>query len=199
MPGRSLIVAALPVLVGLAALAAACGGGGANGTATPSASPPATGDARTATVTVAATPGDVASPTPAPDIRQEDLPEQLGLQDFLAGAGGEVDADRITYGDLTSNGVEEAVVSVSSGGEGGDIAVFVYGYGAGGLEELLRVIPENRSLSASVVDGALTVTEPVFAAGDPLCCPSEIRTTTYGWDGSNLTVTHQTTEPAVGN
>lgn len=199
MPGRGLIVAGCPVLVALAALVAACGGGGGNGDATPSVSPPTTEETRTATGTVVATPAEGPSPTQAPDIRQEDLTEQPGLRDFVAGAGGEASGDRITYVDLTNDGVEDAVVPVSSGGEGGDIAVFVFGYGPGGLQELLQVVPEDRSLSASVVDGVLTVAEPVFAPGDPLCCPSEIRTTTYGWDGNRLVVSDQTVEPAGGN
>jgi hypothetical protein len=201
MPGRGLIVAGLLVLVALTGLAAACGGGGANGASTPTVSP-ATEEARTATAataTVPATPGNVASPTPETSIRQEDLADQPGLRNFLAGAGGQVDTDRIIFVDLTGNGVEEAVVPVSSGGEGGDIAVFVFGYETRGLQELLRVIPENRSLSASIVDGALTVTQPVFAAGDPLCCPSQVRKTTYGWDGNHLVAADETVEPTAGN
>lgn len=200
MPRRALAFTVPVLLIALLALAAGCGGGGADGEATPGVSPTATTAAlATTTVTATATSAAAATETRAPDIRQEDLTGQPGLQQLLALSGGRVDASRITYVDLTGEGAEEAVVPVSSGGEGGDIAVFVFGYGAGGLEELLRVMPKNGSLRGNIIDGVLTIIEPVFGPGDPLCCPSHMRTTTYRWDGSNLVVAHQETVPAAGN
>jgi hypothetical protein len=130
----------------------------------------------------------VETPTAAPDIRQEDLSQQPGLSEFLAGSGGEVAQDLISYVDLTEDGIEDAVVTVSSGGEGGSIAVFVYGYGPGGVEELLRVTPDAGSITAEVTEGLLATSEPVYGEGDPLCCPSQLRITTYRWDGEALAV-----------
>lgn len=189
MPGRGLKFAAalLPIL--LLAFAAGCDEG-TSGEATPTV--PAT------TEEAALTPMP-ATATASPDIRQQDLTEQPGLREFLNSAGGEVVPDAIAYADLTGDGAEEAVAPVSSGGEGGDIAIFVFGYGASGLEELLRVLPESRSLRANIIDGALTITEPVFAPGDPLGRPSELRKTTYEWNGSALVVGGQETVPAVEN
>ena len=180
---------AFAVLTLLAALTLGCGGG-AGGDGTPTAAP---------TATAVATEPPAGTATPALDIRQEDLSQQPGLGDFLAGSGGEVAANSITYVDLTGDGVEEAVVPVSSGGEGGNIAVFVFGYRPGGLEELLRVVPESGSVRESIMDGRLTLTEPVYGPGDPLCCPSQLQTTTYRWDGSQLVVADERTEPGVEN
>ena len=182
MLGRALTAGVPIVLAAALALVAACNGG--------EATPTATMEDTTATLDMATAP---------PDIRQQDLTDQPGLQDFLASAGGAVDSNAIIYGDLTEDGVEDAVVPVSSGGEGGDIAVFVFGYGPGGLDELLRVLPENDSLRAEISDSALTIIEPVFGPADPLCCPSELRTTTYRWDGSELVVADQETAPGPGN
>ena len=126
--------------------------------------------------------------TPAPDIRQEDLTAQPDLRAFLDASNGEVDPERMEYVDLTEDGVDDAVVRVGSGGEGGDIGVFVYGYTSQGLSALLDVNPESGSLAAEVDGASLVVTEPVYGEGDPLCCPSAFRVTTYAWDGSALAI-----------
>ena len=187
MPGRrGLRFAAALLAIPLLAFAAGCDEE-TSGEATPTV--PATTEEPTLTPMSA-------TATASPDIRQQDLTEQPGLREFLNSAGGEVMPDAITYADLTGDGSEEVVVPVSSGGEGGDIAVFVFGYGAAGLQELLRVLPENRSLRAEAIDDTLTITEPVFAPGDPLGRPSELRKTTYEWNGSALVVASQETVPA---
>jgi hypothetical protein len=184
------------LLFAMTAASLACNGGGA-GDGTPAASAtPIEGGTPTPAVTSTAVGG---THTPPPDIRGQDLTEEPALSDYLASSGGTVDAARITYADLTEDGVEDAVVPVSSGGEGGDIAVFVYGYGPAGLQELLMLRPEAESLRAEVFDGALTVSEPVYAPGDPFCCPSQLRTRTYGWDGTKLVVVDEATEPAGEN
>ena len=175
MPRRVLTVALTFVLV---ALAAGCDDGDSNGEATPVSGVTPTDSAVTATLTS----------TPAPDIREQDLEELPALQDFVASSGGEIDLARAIYADLTGDGAEEAVVPVSSGGTLGDLAIFVVGYGPGGLQELLRALPDSprSSIRANVEDGQLVTTEEVFGPDDPLCCPSQLRQRTYGWDGSAL-------------
>ncbi|MEX2158119.1 MAG: hypothetical protein WEB04_01830 [Dehalococcoidia bacterium] len=162
---------ALALLAGLLMLAVACGDD--NGTTS----------GATATVST-----DEAG-TPSQDIRNEDLTAQPGLSDFLSTSGGSVNPERMLYADLTNDAVDEAIVPVGSGGEGGDIAVFVYGYESGGVTELLRALPEDQStIATELQDGALVTSEPVYADGDPFCCPSQLRVKTYGWDGSALVV-----------
>ena len=178
MLGRSL---SLAVLLALVALAAGCN----DGDGTPSASP---------TPMFTATPTPLpATATPFPDIRDEDLTQHPALQDLIA-AGGEVDASRIDYVDLSEDGVDDAVVPISSGGTGGDLAVVVLGYGPEGLGELLRAVPaETRSIRVRVEEGQLVTTEGVYGPNDPLCCPTRLLTKWYGWDGSALVVEREET------
>jgi hypothetical protein len=68
-------------------------------------------------------------------IRQVDFAQELDIQSLLRVlplAGGPtppaVQGDRIVFGDLTGDGVEEAVVPIFAGSNIGDIAYFVYGY-----------------------------------------------------------------------
>jgi hypothetical protein len=185
MPGRGLALS-LALLVALAVIGGACDeNGGAGGESTASPGP-------TAMET------EVADTPVAGDIRQEDLTAQPGLAQLLD-SGGEVVPDSITYVDLSEDGIEDAVVPVSSGGEGGNIALFVYGYGPSGIDEFLRVDPASGSIKENIVGGTLTTTEPVYQPDDPLCCPSELLTTTYRWDGSQLVIDERETVPAVEN
>lgn len=79
-------------------------------------------------------------------------------------------------------------------GTGGDIAVFVFGSGPAGVDLLLRVLPESGELRAEVVDGEVRVTEPIFAPGDPLGIPSQLRHRFYRWDGSALVLDREEVE-----
>jgi hypothetical protein len=117
------------------------------------------------------------------------------IADFVRTAGGSVDTAGITYADLTRDGVADAVVPIVSG-EGGDFALFVAGYGPGGLTEFLRV--NARSLSYRITaEGKLQVDQPQFAAGDPMCCPSQLGRTTYSWNGEKLVPESTQTVPSV--
>lgn len=138
-----------------------------------------------ATATILPPTEPLSSPTPSPDIRQEDLTTQPGLADFLTTSGGQVAADSVLYTDLTADGVEDAVVPVTSGGEGGNIAVFVYGYTELGLSELLFVTTDT-SLTVALIEDGIQVTEAAYAPGDPMCCPSDLVTTDYRWDGTSF-------------
>lgn len=172
--------------IALLALTAACSSGGGAGNSEPSTSPATTGESTAG-----------ATPTAAPDIRQVDFSKHPVMERYLNGAGGEIDPTAIIYGDLTGDGVEEAVVPVGSGGEGGNIAIFVFGYGAGGLAALIRMLPQGSSIQAEIEDGQVVTTEPVFGASDPLCCPSELRKNTYGWNGTDMAQTGSETVPAT--
>jgi hypothetical protein len=132
------------------------------------------------------------------DLRNEDLTTQEGLQSFLTGSNGVVDPTRIIYADLTGDTNDEATIPVGSGGEGGDIAVFIYTSHNGPVEDLLRVLPESGTLTAEVQGADLLVTEPSFAEGDPMCCPSLLVVRTYRWDGDSLTQVSEEEVPAGG-
>ena len=186
---RHLLVFACLLSLSTAALVMGCNDGenGGNATATETLEMTATA--------VATVPPETATPVAA--IRREDLTQQPGLREFLSASGGQVDPQSIIYADITGDQEADAIVPVSSGGEGGNIALFIYSYQPSGIEQLLQYTPEMR-LQPSVEDGQLTITEPVSAPGDPLCCPSELKKTTYRWDGSKLVVTEERTVPAAG-
>ncbi len=179
MPGRTWTVALAALF--LAALAVGCNGGdtdaGATATLEPAASPAA------------------ATPTTPVDIRQVDLASERGIAEFLGTTGGAVDADRILYADLTGDGNDDAVVPVSSGGEGGDIAVFVFGYIGGAVQELLMARPAE-IMTAAIENGQLVTAEGVFAPGDPFGFPSEVLRRYYTWDGAALVVEREEQVPA---
>lgn len=184
MPRRAAVFAVI-LLVALPALAFGCDGGGSGSDGTLEAS-------QTPTIEEAT---DIpATATAAPDIRQQDLSSQPALRAFMETAGGEIASDGISYVDLTNDGIEEAIVPVSSGGTAGDIAIFIFGYGPTGLAELLRVQPDGRSVRAEVIDGEVRVTEPIFAPGDPLGIPSQLRHRFYRWDGTTLVLDREELE-----
>ena len=176
----------------LVALAAGCGEGGTDGGGSGASSTP-TAEAMTATATPAV-------PTPAPEIRDEDLASQPGVQEFLASFGGEVLPSDTMYADFTEDGIEEAVVHVSSGGTLGNLAVFVFGYGPGGLQELLREIPPAEALGghirATEEAGQLVITWAIYGPDDPNCCPSGgLRSRYYRWDGQELVIEREDVTP----
>ena len=176
IPRRIRTLAIPALLIALLALAAGCGGDGAGGSITPSApTPPDAGPT--------VTPGP--SPTPAPDIKDVDFGANQALNDFLAAAG-DVFIREIRPIDLTGDQVDEAMIVITSTGEGGVIAVFVFGYGPDGLQEMLRVVAESGTMTAEVLNGKLITIEPLYAPGDPMCCPSQERTRAYGLEGSIL-------------
>ncbi len=140
-----------------------------------------------------------ATATAVPDmtgIRSEDLTEQLELNAFLVFTGGVVDASRNQYADLTGSGADEAIVSVSSGGEGGDFAIFVFGYDADGeIDELLRAVTAATSMVATIEDGQLKITEGVFAPGD-IGVPTQLLHRYYAWNGTRFVIEREDQEPA---
>lgn len=185
MPRHLLVLASL--FLGTAAFMMGCSAGNNGGNTTATSTFEAT--------EVATVPPE--TPTPAPDIRLEDVTQQPGLRDFLSTAGGEVIPTSILYADVTDDRVDDAIVPVSSGGEGGNIGLFVYGYQPLGIVELLRVQPEIR-LQAVVDDGQVIVTEPVYGPGDPFGFPSQLAVTTYDWNGTALAVVDRETKPSDG-
>ncbi len=175
---RILLFVAPATLLGLLVIVTGCNGDGGGGEAT------ATEQAE-----------ETVDPTETPDIRSEDLAEQPGLSEFLAATGGVVDSSRNQYADLTGSGADEAVVSVSSGGEGGDIAIFVFGYGVDAeIEELLRATTET-SILATIEMRQLKTTEGVRAPGD-IGVPSQLLHRYYIWDGGALVIEREEQEPA---
>jgi len=178
--------ARLPLLATVAALIAALAlvacRSSSNGSTTPT---PAASPSPAAT---AATPG--ASATPTSEIRAVDIVALPDVKQVLSDTGGQFDQARVIYADLTGAGREDAVIPISSGGTLGDIGFLVLAPASGGgATTLLKVVPSDaRGLAVDVVAGALVMTEPVPGPDDPECCPSQLRKTTYAWNGATFAV-----------
>lgn len=151
------------------------------------------------TPTPPSSPGPTVTAVTQPPIFDVDFATAPDVASFLARAGGEVSDDAIIFADLTGDGEEEAVVPVSSGGTAGDIAYFVYTIRGGELELLLSVVPEAGRVQVELdAEGQLVDREPVYGPDDPECCPSQVRTRVYEWDGARLRVASEREEPSSG-
>jgi len=139
-------------------------------------------------------PAATATIVAATDIQAVDFSEVPAVQTLLEDNGGRLLPQETIFADLTGDGAEEAVVPISSGGSGGNVAYAVFGYRGGDLKELLVVTPAAGRVTVAVEDGVLVDTQPVYAPEDPLCCPSQLLHTYYRWNGSELVVDHETTE-----
>ena len=157
-------------------------------TATPTGTSPATATAR-ATATRTGTSGE---------IRRVDLEQTAPVQQVLSSTGGQFVQSSVIYGDLTGDGVEEAVVPIASGGTLGNIAYVVLTQTDGGVMQLFASTPDPESaggVDVSVENGQLVETRPIYGPTDPNCCPSQLRTTIYAWDGSKFAQQSTNTAP----
>lgn len=145
-----------------------------------------------------------ATPTAAPGTPVSQPPSLRGI-DFTAApyasdltrraGGGDVIAERVRLIDLTGDGVEEAVVVVESGGTLGDLGVGVYQSAAAGPS-----LAYFRRLAGRVEirQAALVISEGVPRAGDPECCPSQVRESTVEWRNGTFAVTSERTLASPG-
>jgi hypothetical protein len=173
-------VSALLMAAALALTLTACGGSD-DDDPTPATSPTA---------------GASATSGGATAIRQVTLEEVADVQVLLAETGAALDRTTVLYADLTQDGIEEAIVPLTSRGTAGDVAFIVLTPDGDGTKTLLSEKPEaSRGLALAVTAGKLIATEPVPGPDDPECCPSMLRETTYGWNGAALAVEGVETVP----
>ncbi len=172
---------AVALLAGL--LAAACSDPAEAPTTTPTPTTTATA-APTEPPTPTSTPTSTPTLSPVGSVREIDFSDPLVIGTLIDQAGGgEIQPSRVVYEDLTSDGVEEAVVIVESGGTMGDIGFGVYTLNDG-VPELAFF--ESVSGRVEVRVGVIVAVEGVFAPRDAECCPSQLREVTYRWDGSGF-------------
>ena len=97
--------------------------------------------------------------------------------------------------DVTGDGSDDVLVFAETGGSGGCGTYLVVDAGAG--TEVFRRSVCDTSIDPSSDPPGLTVTEAVFAHGDPHCCPSAMRTTVLQRDpGGTWHTVSVTTTPA---
>jgi hypothetical protein len=139
---------------------------------------------------------ETATPEPSTEIREVDLAAAEPVQALAQSTGGSFDEAGVLYGDVTSDNVEEAVAPITSGGTAGIIAVSVLTPdGEGVIEILAKQSAVGGGLVANIVGGQLVLTEPAPGPDDPECCPSQLRTTIYAWNGEALVVESETVAP----
>jgi len=181
--------ASLLVLSGLL-FAVACGDG------EPTSSTPSS-TATTAATSVAAS-SVAATTTPSSGIaslRDVEFDEPALVGPLLdAAGGGEVPSARVEFHDLIGNDqIEEAVVAVESGGTLGDLGAGVFAL-IDGQPELVQFIATAGRIEVRL--DLIVAIEGVWADSDPQCCPSQLRETSYQWDGARFVAI---TEQVVSN
>jgi hypothetical protein len=97
----------------------------------------------------------------------------------------------IDPGDLTGDGIEDALTFEQTGGSGACGTWRVVVSAPGAATEVFR----DRTCDAEIriVDGDLQLREAVFAPGDAHCCPSAYRISTLEWDGTAFVETSSET------
>jgi hypothetical protein len=96
-------------------------------------------------------------------------------------------------GDLTRDGVDDAVTFESIGGSGDCGTYRVIAPSVGGAEQVLK--RQTCDAELAVVGGHLELTEAVYGPDDAHCCPSAFRVTTLEWDGARFTATNVERSP----
>lgn len=184
----------LPTCLALSAAAAAtlslaAGSGGAAAATTSTTS--------TTTGTVS-TPADSANPGQAffHDALVADAKTLAAIRNGLK--SGAVIVDPATqYDDLTGDGKQDAVVRVHSTGAAGVTAVYVFSTD-GSTSKKLRVVFRSQMLYRAltmVADGhQLQIDQPLYKAGDDVCCPSKLTRRRYRWSAKSLSFTRTSLE-----
>jgi hypothetical protein len=101
---------------------------------------------------------------------------------------------RFENGDLTGDGIPDALTFEDIGGSGACGTWRVVRLDASGASELFS--KQTCDTDVRIVDGDLQMRESVYAPGDAHCCPSAYRTTTLRWDGQGWEIVRRRTTPA---
>ena len=132
------------------------------------------------------------APADAQAIRSVDFTKVTEVQTALRQLQGASMLPReISFGDVTGDRREEAIVPISSQGTLGNIAYLVFTLKDGSPELVLtrgQGGGNEGGLQIEVDEGKLVELTPELGPEDPLCCPSAMRKTTFRWDGSKLQV-----------
>lgn len=164
------------LFAGLLLFAVACGGG-EDGTPSPISTAASTS---IATATVGAT--QIAPVSSLREVAFDD-PALVGPLIDAAGGGG-VTGERVEFHDLVGgDGIEEAVVIVESGGTLGDLGAGVFAL-LDGAPQLVQFIATAGRIEVRL--GLVVTIEGVWESDDPQCCPSQLRETSYQWDGARF-------------
>jgi hypothetical protein len=136
-------------------------------------------------------------PSDASAIRGFDLASDPAAQTLVQQVGGTIDVAAVIYADVTGDRREEAIVPVGSGGTMSNMAYLVYRLEDGKPQVVLTRTADRATaggLSVNAEDGVLQEIRGVYGDEDPLCCPSQLRLTSFRWDGTRLLVASERVE-----
>jgi hypothetical protein len=97
------------------------------------------------------------------------------------------DVDLIRCGDVTNDGITDAVFTIASGGTAGDIRFGVLRGGSDGRAPALVLNKQGYKVGiARRNHRSFEVVQPRYKAGEPNCCPSSFRKRRYTWRGDHF-------------
>jgi hypothetical protein len=86
-----------------------------------------------------------------------------------------------------TNGQEVLIVPLDSGGSGGVFATLLYTRALGKPWQYVGYVPSpNGHLNVHIEQGTLVSITPIYASGDPNCCPSKQHHVRYSLVGTKL-------------
>jgi len=178
MRSRPLVLVLTVAALGLSV--AACGGTD-DATSTPTSTPSSTA---TATITPSGT-----SPAGIATVEEIDFTDASVIGPLIDHfGGGEIDPNRIQYVDLTRDGTDDAFVPVESGGTAGDVgaALLTIEDGQPRVAGYIETGGRIEVRFPEVGGGIVVTTEGVWEPGDAECCPSQLRESTYEYEGGEF-------------
>ncbi|MEA2247586.1 MAG: hypothetical protein QOH46_2115 [Solirubrobacteraceae bacterium] len=123
------------------------------------------------------------------DLIVKDTRTTQGVRQLLQSDAGFVGA-RPVFADLTGDGRMDAIVEARVPGAAGTVAVYVFSTD-GTRADRLRAVFRSQALyraRTSIAGATLTVSEPRWARGDDICCPSGRTDRSYAWDARTHTL-----------
>ena len=100
----------------------------------------------------------------------------------------------VRVADVTGDGSDDAIVLATTGGTG-DCGIWLVLDLATG-QRVYRSAGCDRRVDPSADPVGLTISEAIYAPGDPHCCPGSIRTTTLVYTSGSWQAATSTTSPA---
>ena len=93
----------------------------------------------------------------------------------------------VRCGDITADGLPDALFTLASGGTAGDTRFGVLQGDANGILGKRILFKQGYKVGIARHDKrSFDVLQPHYAADDPNCCPSSFRQTRYTWNGTRF-------------
>jgi hypothetical protein len=101
--------------------------------------------------------------------------------------------DEVAYGDLDGDGAEEAVLSIFSGGTGGNLGFLLFREGSPAPK--LVLVESGYKMGVEIDGRNLVIVQPEYVGFEANCCPSAITRAVARLQGDRLVTIAKETEP----